>query len=236
MKKLSVIIPTFREEKQIPSTLQSLAAQTYRDFELIVKDGLSPDNTVEIAKEYADIVISKKDYSIGHARNQGASCASGDVLVFLDADTTLEKNALELIAEDFNLYDVALLLIKFGPKEEDMRFLPRMKKQVSRFLVGFENYWRRYVDNFTGGMCMPVDASAFRRIGGFDWRMQCCEDIDISYRLRRVGNVMIDYRVKAYFSIRRFILSGYAATLRNYGMNAIRMHLRLSQPDFPSFR
>ena len=236
MKKLSVIIPAFKEEKEIPSTLQSLAAQTFTDFELIVKDGLSPDNTVDIAKEYTDLVISKKDYSIGHARNQGARYASGDVLVFLDADTTLEKNALELIAEDFNLHEIALLLIKYGPKEEDMRFLPRIKKQVSRFLVGFENCWRKYVDNFSGGMCMPVDSSAFKKIGGFDWRLQCCEDIDISYRLRKVGNVMIDYRVMAYFSIRRFILSGYAATLRNYGMNAIRMHLKLSQPEFESFR
>ncbi|MGD8505481.1 MAG: glycosyltransferase [Candidatus Bathyarchaeota archaeon] len=234
--KLSVIIPTLNEERYIASTLQSLARQTYKDFELIVKDGLSTDSTVDTAKEYADLVISKKDSSIGNARNQGVRYAKGDVLVFVDADTTLDKNALELIAEDFSLHDIVLLLPKFGPKEKDMRFLPRVKKQVSRFLVEFENYWRRYVDNFCGGMCMPVDSSTFKRIGGFDKRLRCSEDIEISYRLRKVGEVMCDYRVKAYFSIRRFILSGYVETLRNYGLNTLRMHLNLLQPEHESFR
>ena len=236
MKKLSVIIPILNEEKYITCTLQSLAEQTYKDFELIVKDGLSTDNTVDVAKEYADLVISKKDVSIGDARNQGARYAKGDVLVFVDADTSLDKYALELIAEDFTLYDIVLLLPKFGPREEDMRFLPRMKKQVNRFLVGFENYWRKYVDKFCGGMCMPVDSSAFKRVGGFDRRLKCSEDIEISYRLRKVGEVLCDYRVKAYFSIRRFILGGYVKTLRNYGLNTLRMHLHLLQPEYETFR
>ena len=236
MKQLSVIIPTLNEGKYITSTLQSLAEQSYKNFEIIVKDGLSTDNTVNIANEYADLVISKKDVSIGDARNQGARYAKGDVLVFMDADTTLGKNALELVAEDFNLYDIVLLLPKFAPREEDMRVLPRIKKQVSRFLVGFENYWRKYVDKFCGGMCMPVYSSTFKRIGGFDRRLRCSEDIEISYRLRKVGEVLNDYRVKAYFSIRRFILSGYIKTLRNYGLNTLKMHLNLLQPEYESFR
>jgi glycosyltransferase involved in cell wall biosynthesis len=236
MKKLSVIIPTLNEEKYIASTLRSLAKQSRKDFELIVKDGLSTDNTEGIAREYADLVVSKKDSSIGDARNQGARYAKGDVLVFVDADTYLDKNALELIAEDFDLYDIVLLLPKFGPREEDMRFLPRTKKQLSRFFVGFENYWRKYVDKFCGGMCMPVDSSTFKRIGGFDRRLRCSEDIELSYRLRKVGEVLNDYRVKAYFSIRRFVLSGYVETLRNYGLNTLRMHLDLLQPEYESFR
>ncbi|NIR88094.1 glycosyltransferase [Candidatus Bathyarchaeota archaeon] len=236
MKKISVIIPTLNEEKYIGTTLESLEHQSYTNFEVIVKDGLSTDNTVYIAKEHADLVISERDVSIGDSRNQGARCANGDVLVFVDADTSLDKHALELIAEDFNLYNIVLLLPKFGPREEDMRFLSRTKKQVSRFLVGFENYWRKYVDKFCGGMCMPVDSSAFKRIGGFDRRLKCSEDIEISYRLRKVGEVLCDYRVKAYFSIRRFILSGYIKTLRNYGLNTLRMHLHLLQPEYDSFR
>jgi glycosyltransferase involved in cell wall biosynthesis len=236
MKSLSVIIPALNEEKYIASTLKSLAEQTCKDFELIVKDGLSVDNTVEIALEYADLVVSKRDTSIGDARNQGARYAKGDVLVFVDADTSLDKNALELIAENFNHYDIVLLLPKYGPKEEDIRFLPQPKKQLSRFLIGFENYWRHYVDKFCGGLFMPVDSSTFKRIGGFERRLRCSEDIEISYRLRRVGKVLNDYRVKAYFSIRRFILSGYVETLRNYGLNTLRMHLNLLQPEYESFR
>ncbi len=236
MKRISVIIPTLNEEKYIESTLQSLADQTYRNFEIIVKDGLSTDNTVHLARTYADKVIIKRDVSIGDARNQGAEHAEGDVLVFLDADTSPNKDALELIAQNFDQYDIALLLPKYDPKEAHARLLSRTKMQFGRFLIEFENFYRRYVDKFCGGMFMPVDSSAFRRIGGFDRRIKCCEDIEISYRLRKIGNVLVDYRVRASFSIRRFILSGYIRTLRNYGLNALRMHLHLLQPEFESFR
>jgi GT2 family glycosyltransferase len=85
-------------------------------------------------------------------------------------------------------------------------------------------------------MFVPVSSTAFRRVGGFDKRVRCIEDIELSYRLRRIGNVMHDYRAKAYFSFRRFILSGYIETLRNYGLNALRMHLKLTQPEFKGFR
>ncbi len=236
MKKISVIMPTFNEEKHIAPTLESLAQQSYRNFELIVKDGLSTDNTVGIAREFADEVISAKDVSIGDARNQGARYASGDVLAFLDADTSLDKDALEYVAQDFTSHRIVLLLPKYGPREEDENVLSKTKMELSRFLVGFENFWRMYVDRFCGGMFLPVDSSKFKEIGGFDKRIRCCEDIEISYRLRRVGNVLNDYRVKAYFSIRRFILSGYIRTLRNYGLSALRMHLHLLQPEFESFR
>lgn len=64
MKRISVIVPTFNEETYIRPTLESLVAQSYRDFELIIKDGLSTDNTVEISREFADTVISTKDVSI----------------------------------------------------------------------------------------------------------------------------------------------------------------------------
>lgn len=236
MKKISVIIPTFNEEKYIKSTLQSLTNQTYQNFEIIIKDGLSTDNTIYLAKDYADKIIAKRDISIGDARNQGARHAKGDILVFLDADTLPNKDALEFIAQDFDRYDIVLLLPKYGPKEGDTRLLSRTKKQISRFLIGFENLYRRYVDRFCGGMFMPVDSFAFKKIGGFDRRLKCCEDIEISYRLRKVGNVLNDYRVKASFSMRRFILSGYIRTLHNYGLNALRMHLHLVQPEFESFR
>jgi glycosyltransferase involved in cell wall biosynthesis len=200
-----------------------------------VKDGLSTDSTVEIAKEFADRVVSARDSSIGDARNQGAKLAGGEVLAFLDADTSLDREALEYVAQDFTAHRIALLLPKYGPRD-DNGSLSNTRREVCRFLIGFENFWRRHVDRFCGGMFMPVDSSKFKEIGGFDKRIKCCEDIEISYRLRRVGKILNDYRAIAYFSVRRFILSGYIKTLHNYGLNALRMHLRLLQPEFESFR
>jgi glycosyltransferase involved in cell wall biosynthesis len=234
--KISVIIPTFNEERYIRPTLESLAQQSYRNFELIIKDGLSTDGTVDIAREFADRIISARDVSIGDARNQGARLAKGKVLAFLDADTSLDRSALEYVAQDFSSQSIVLLLPKYGPREEDGSSLSKAKKEVCRFLIGFENFWRMHVDRFCGGMFLPVDAAKFREVGGFDKQIRCCEDIEISYRLRRLGNVRNDYRVKAYFSVRRFILSGYIKTLHDYGLNAFRMHLGLLQPEFESFR
>jgi glycosyltransferase involved in cell wall biosynthesis len=236
MTRISVIVPTLNEEKYLGRTLRSLAEQSFCDFELIVKDGLSQDSTVEIAKEFANLVLSEKDISIGDARNQGAKRAKGDVLAFLDSDTFLDKNGLEVVAEDFTLYDIAFLLPWYGPIQHDVGDVPEVEKEMNRFFVGFENYWRKYVDKFCAGMFMPVSSAAFRRVGGFNRRVRCIEDMELSYRLRRIGNVLNDYRAKACFSFRRFILSGHIETLSNYGLNALRMHLKLTQPEFESFR
>jgi glycosyltransferase involved in cell wall biosynthesis len=236
MTRISVIVPTVNEEKHLGRTLRGLAEQSFCHFELIVKDGLSQDSTVKIAKEFADLVLSEKDISIGDARNQGAKRAKGDVLAFLGADTFLDRNALEVVAEGFTLYNIALLLPWYGPIQQDVGDVPKVEKEMNRFFVGFENYWRKYVDKFCAGMFMPVSFAAFRRVGGFNGQVRCIEDIELSYRLRRTGNVLNDYRAKACFSFRRFILSGYIETLSNYGLNALRMHLKLTQPEFESFR
>ncbi|NIO38313.1 glycosyltransferase [Candidatus Bathyarchaeota archaeon] len=232
---LSVIIPTKDEEDYILPTLKRLAEQTYQNFELIVKDGLSTDRTAEIAKEYADLVISSKDISIGDARNQGAGRAKGDVLIFLDADTSLEKHALELIAEDFVRYDIVLLITKYGIRTGDVN-VSKTKKQAMRFFVGIQNFWRNHVDKYGCGMLLPVDSFTFRKIGGFNPRVKCCEDVEISYRLRKVGNVLNDYRIMAHFSIRRFQYGGFIKTIYDYAVHAIRMHLKLSQPQFEIYR
>jgi glycosyltransferase involved in cell wall biosynthesis len=120
MTRISVIVPTLNEEKYLGRTLRSLAEQSFCDFELIAKGGLSQDSTVEIAKEFADLVLSEKDISIGDTRNQGAKRAKGDVLAFLGADTFLDRNALEVVAEDFTLYNIALLLPWYSPIQQDV--------------------------------------------------------------------------------------------------------------------
>ena len=108
MTKVSVIIPTLNEEKLLPSTLESLNAQTYKDFELIVKDGLSVDKTVDIAKRYGAKVISLKDSSAGEARNQGARYAGGSILVFLDADTLMASDAMNKLVKNLEKFGAVL--------------------------------------------------------------------------------------------------------------------------------
>ena len=93
-KKISIIIPTLNEEKLIAQTLKQFDCDIKKKFalEIIVSDGGSTDTTLEIARSYADKIITHNETSkqnIARGRNRGATVSNGNVLVFLNADTLL---------------------------------------------------------------------------------------------------------------------------------------------------
>jgi glycosyltransferase involved in cell wall biosynthesis len=94
--KISVIIPTYNEERSIQDCLGSLDKQKYSDFEVIVVDDGSTDETMERVNSFSSRnfqlrVLKQKHKGAGAARNLGASEAHGDILVFVDADMTFER-------------------------------------------------------------------------------------------------------------------------------------------------
>lgn len=98
--KISVIIPIYKAEKYICWCLDSVLAQTYKDFEVILVDDGSPDNCPQICDEYVkkDIrvkVIHQKNGGAAAARNTGLDNADGEYISFIDADDWLEPNMLE---------------------------------------------------------------------------------------------------------------------------------------------
>ena len=96
--KLSVIIPTFNEEKSIGECLRSLFQQSYNDFEVIVVDDGSRDKTLSILSGFKNSnlqILKQKHKGPGTARNLGAGRAKGETLVFVDADMTFDKNFLK---------------------------------------------------------------------------------------------------------------------------------------------
>ncbi len=95
MMFVSVIIPAFNEEKFIEQCLLSVKNQTFKQLEIIVVDDGSKDRTVEISKKYADFVINQNHLGCGRARNAGAKAASGEILVFIDADMRLHEECIE---------------------------------------------------------------------------------------------------------------------------------------------
>lgn len=94
MSKLSVIIPTFNEEGTIAACISSLRTQNYLDFEIIAVDDGSKDKTLGILKGSGVKVLSQKHRGPGAARNLGAKHATGEILIFIDADMTFDKNFL----------------------------------------------------------------------------------------------------------------------------------------------
>ena len=239
MKKISVIIPTLNEERFLPLTLENLRRQTIKDFELIVKDGLSKDRTVEIAEQYGAKVFSKNDSSLGEARNQGAKSAGGDILVFLDADTLLASDALGKLAEDFLRYDAVMVFPKYSLREQEA-LIEGKRGSIEKFLVKlwvtFEDSFRKYADVYAGGMCMACDAKAFKRIGGFNENLKVCEDVEISYRFRKIGPVIADHNIVAYPSARRYLKGGLVNSLLTYLTFRLQWQLGLAQPKPKLFR
>lgn len=100
--KISVIVPTYNEEAVLEDCIESLGAQTYSDFEIIIVDDGSNDKTLQVLSDLRfkieDLRILKQDHKgAGAARNLGAKNAKGKILIFVDADMTFDKNFLSLL-------------------------------------------------------------------------------------------------------------------------------------------
>jgi glycosyltransferase involved in cell wall biosynthesis len=91
--KISVIIPAYNEEKDIINCLNSLKKQSCKNFEIIVVDDGSTDKTLDVIKKFKNVKIIKQNHKgPGSARNLGAKKAKGEILVFIDADMSFNKN------------------------------------------------------------------------------------------------------------------------------------------------
>lgn len=114
MIKFSIIIPAYNAGKTLGRCLDSLKAQTYMDFEVIVVDDGSSDETVKVAERYLtslDLKIINGPHSgVSSARNRGIDLSQGDWVTFLDADDALPNEALFEIDSTIRKYDIREIL------------------------------------------------------------------------------------------------------------------------------
>ena len=104
MKKISVIVPVYNVEKYLDKCLTSLIKQTYKNFEIIVINDGSIDNSLAICNKYANKydnvkVYDYKNAGVAHARNVGIKKATGDYLLFVDSDDYIDEKLLENLNE-----------------------------------------------------------------------------------------------------------------------------------------
>jgi cellulose synthase/poly-beta-1,6-N-acetylglucosamine synthase-like glycosyltransferase len=99
---ISIVIPAHNEERYLEKTLEALSRQEYGWFEVIVVANGCTDQTVEVARGRCHRLIVLSQKNLGLARNLGAKMARSELLVFLDADTLLEPDALRTIAQEFS--------------------------------------------------------------------------------------------------------------------------------------
>lgn len=179
---MSVIVPAYNEAKYIHETLLSLQKQTFKNFEIIVKDGESLDETTKIARKYADKVISLRDVSVADARNQGVEYANGSILVFVDADTVLPSNALQKIVD---------LMEDDTMTGGSCRKILSSKNFLDNLVYGFVNA-STYVGSClriggAHGNCMFIRKKIFEKTGGFNPRILIAEEQELFRKAIKFG-------------------------------------------------
>ncbi|MCB2306817.1 glycosyltransferase family 2 protein [Clostridium estertheticum] len=115
MVKISIIVPIYNGAKYIKECLEMIMDQTFKDFELIIIDDGSTDNSKEMCEEYAKIdsrikLISKKNGGTWAARNRGIDESIGKYIIFLDCDDWYENNLFEKMYESIKNNDVDLVI------------------------------------------------------------------------------------------------------------------------------
>lgn len=171
--KISVVTVCYNSEAVIEKTVQSVVNQSFDDFEYIIIDGASTDKTLEIIEKYKDKitkVVSEKDGGIYDAMNKGIVNASGEYVIFLNADDVfLHENVLKLAAEKMtdgkDLY--------YG----DLVFLEKSTGKINNRRQNNVNYIY-----LCGGMLFHPTVFAskklFEKIGNFDTKYRIVADYD----------------------------------------------------------
>ena len=180
---LSIIIPAFNEERLITRCLQSiatsLAANSTPAFtsEIIVVDNNSTDNTANLARETGAHVVFEPINQIGRARNAGAAAATGDWLLFLDADSVLNPELFADIVrlmEEGNSVGCGSTICMHG--------LPWWATLTLQLWTSTSILFR-----LASGALIVCRRDAFRDVGGFNQTVYAAEEIGLSVALKQWG-------------------------------------------------
>ncbi|NWF75231.1 MAG: TIGR04283 family arsenosugar biosynthesis glycosyltransferase [Nitrospirae bacterium] len=198
--RISVIIPTFNEEKVIKGCIES--ARLLNPFEIIVVDGGSTDRTKEIARENGAIVIQTRK-GRGNQMNKGASLAEGEILFFLHADTIISNETISswhpeiftgsqgmLKKVQHDTFNIQHHILNISDKYVGGFFKLKFDdNSLSTKLVEFfANLRARLLSLPYGDQAIFIKRDAFVKIGGFR-EYPFLEDIDLVIRLRKFGKL-----------------------------------------------
>ena len=173
---LSVVIPTLNEAARIGDLLRALQAQILT-AQIIVADGQSDDQTARIAGEFAGVELIRCERGVSRQRNAGARLASGELLVFLDADDVPPPRFLESVARAYRKLPFAVACPWFVAHDGNLI----TKAIYAGFNVGF--WLGQSTLRMGSGVCLIAPRAAFIACGGFDETLHLGEDVQLIRKL-----------------------------------------------------
>lgn len=211
---LSIIIPTYNEEEYLPLLLESIKQQDFRDYEIIVADANSKDNTVKIAEEYGCIVVEGGMPAVG--RNNGAKVAKGEYLLFLDSDLKLTEDYLAKVIYEFKMERLGIAITQMKPLS---------KKTEDKILHDLANLFMISVEKIKphGAGCYGIitKRELHECCGGFDEELTFGEDTEYIERLAKKERFKVLRNAKIGVSTRRLEEEGLATLAKQYGKSTV---------------
>ena len=212
--KISIIIPTYNEEEYLPKLLESIKSQDFTDYEIIVADAQSDDNTRNIAKEYGCVVV--EGGLPGPGRNRGAEVAQGEMLLFLDSDLELTENYLSNVIEEFESEDLGIAITQMTPLSE---------KKRDKYLHDLANWFMIAVENIKphGAGCYGIISKKelHDEVDGFDENLSFGEDTDYIERVAEISEFKVLRNARIGVSTRRLEEEGLYTLLKQYGKSTV---------------
>jgi glycosyltransferase involved in cell wall biosynthesis len=202
VKKFSVIIPALNEEINLPQLLLSLAKQTEKDFEVIVSDGKSEDKTREKALEFQESLDLKfvecPKRKLTSQRNFGAKNATGDYLIFLDADYKTDENFIAALSKALTTTDANVIIPTTIPVTKSVFW--KTYYMFANKCLPFALFFRK---PFAVGSPICVSKIMFEKVGEYDDEIYIYEDQYLVQQLFKTGAKIAFSKAKLYFSTRR---------------------------------
>ena len=185
MPAVSVVVPTYGRANILPRALDSVLSQTYSDFELIVVDDCSPDDTNKIVDSYSDnrIMYLRHEQNRGAnaARNTGIKAANGEYLAFLDDDDKWLPEKLEQQMALYDKLDESFGLVYTGRRivnsdEVIERYIPQLEGNI---------YPKLLRKNVIPSETPLIRTDCFDNVGLFDTGLRSCQDWDMWLRIAK---------------------------------------------------
>jgi glycosyltransferase involved in cell wall biosynthesis len=229
--KYSIIIPTLNEEKLLEDLLRQLTGpglnQKY-EYEIIISDGGSTDNTVNIARNYADKLLlnnSGEKQNISQGRNAGIDAASGEILIFFNGDVTISDpvKLMDCIEQEFINSDYLAMTtsVKIFPEEEIFS---------DKIFLGFYNLYFHFLNIIGIGMgrgeCHIIKKDVLDRVGQYSEKLIAAEDFDLYKRIRKHGKILFKRNIYIYESPRRYRKHGHLYIFFSWLLNSAALIFR----------